>query len=234
MTLVKRPGAHVGTKAHKQLTHQLHRADWQERTAVVIAAGPSLTVEDCALVRAARERDEVRVVSVSNAWKHCATWADAFFSADRRYWKHYLPQMLKAGAPKARMVTTCNLTEQQDGITRVRMANRPGLGLAEVYTGGNSGYMGINLAYLYGARRIVLLGLDCQPGPNGERHFDGDHPAPLTQHQPFGEWVKRFKTLAEDCDKRGVEVINCSRRTALQCFKRGDLAEVLNAIDLHS
>lgn len=229
--LAKRPGAHVGEKARDKLITQLHRADWKTRPALIIAAGPSLTAADCELVRLARERDEVRVVSVSNAWKHCATWADAFFSADRRYWKHYLPQMLKAGVPKAKMVTTCNLTEQQDNIMRVRMANRPGLGLAEVNTGGNSGYMGINLAYLFGARKIILLGLDCQPGPNGEKHFDGSHPMPLTQHQPFGEWIKRFKTLAEDCEKRGVDVINCSRATALTCFKRGDLKEVVNAFD---
>lgn len=209
---------------------QLHRADWAARTAVIIASGPSLTARDCDLVRDAREADKVRVVSVSNAWKHTATWADAFFAADRRYWKRYLHDMLKAGVPKARLITGCNVTAEQNGIARVRMSNRPGLGLAEVNTGGNSGYMGVNLAYLFGARRMVLLGFDCQTGPQGEKHFDGDHPAPLVQHMPFKEWAHRFEKLALDLKVNGASVVNCSRATALTCFERGELAETLDDV----
>lgn len=194
------------------------RKDWQIRPAVVIASGPSLTQDDVEIVRRSRRADRIRVVSVSNAWKHCADFADAFFAADRRYWKHYMPMMAAAGVPKDRMVTCCNVTAAAEGIKRVRAHNRPGLGVQELHTGGNSGYMGLNLAYLFGARRIYLLGLDCQPGPAGEKHFDGAHPKPLVQEMPFGEWVKRFDRLAIDLAKKGVSVVNCTRRTALRSF----------------
>jgi hypothetical protein len=200
------------------------RKDWPSRTAVVIASGPSLTAEDCELVRQARAADLVRVVSVSNAWKHCAKWADAFFAADRRYWKHYMPEMLRAGVPRECMVTCCTQTYGLDKIALIRASNRPGLGTYELHTGGNSGYMGVNLAYLYGARRILLLGLDCSAGPDGAKHFDGPHPSPLVQAMPFPEWVKRFDKLATDLKAKGATVINCSRRTALECFTRGELA----------
>lgn len=205
----------------------LARKDWIARPAVVIASGPSLTAEDCELVRQARAAGQVRVVSVSNAWKHTATWADAFFAADRRYWKHYMPQMLKAGVTRDRMVTCCAVTANAEKIKRVKAVNRPGIGSGELHTGGNSGFMGLNLAFLFGARRIILLGFDVQDGPKGQKHFDGAHPAPLVQAMPFGEWIKRFNDAAPDVKKHGVEVINCTRVTALTCFPKRDLVSEL-------
>jgi hypothetical protein len=196
----------------------LKRKDWQARPAVIIASGPSLTAEDVAIVRASREADRIRVVSVSNAFKHCATWADAFFAADRRYWRHYLREMLAAGVPQKRMVTCCNVTAEADKIARVRAANRPGLGTYQLHTGGNSGWMGLNLAFLYGARRIYLLGFDMGAAPDGKRHFDGDHPKPLVQAMPFAEWIHRIDKAAPQLKAEGCKVVNCTRRSALKCF----------------
>lgn len=197
----------------------ISRPDWKTRPAVVIASGPSLTEADVEVVRQARAADRVRVVSVSNAWKHCASWADAFFAADRRYWRHYFGQMVKAGVPRDRMVTCCTVTAKNEQIRLVRAMNRPGLGTHhQVTTGGNSGWMGLNLAFLFGARRILLLGFDMGAGPAGEKHFDGNHPAPLVQAMPFGEWIKRIERALPDIKKHGLEVVNCSRRTALHAF----------------
>ncbi len=205
----------------------LTRKDWVARPAVVIASGPSLTAEDCELVRLARAADLVRVVSVSNAWKQTALWADQFFAADQRYWKAYAGKMMLAGVSKDRMVTCCNVSASIHHIARVRAANRPSIGTYQLHTGGNSGFMGLNLAFLYGSRRIILLGLDCQPGPKGERHFDGDHPSPLVQVMPFKEWVHRFERAAPDLKKHGATVINCTRSSALTCFATGKLEEEL-------
>lgn len=206
------------------------RPEWMARTAVVIASGPSLTVEDVEAVRAARERDAVRVLAVSNAWKLTAGWADAHFAADRRYWKAYLAQMRAAGIPLERIFSSCNQTARE-GTQFVRATNRPGLGVHELHTGGNSGYMAVNLAYLWGSLRIVLLGFDMQPGPAGEKHFDGNHPAPLVQAMPFDSWRKAFETMAKDLQRRGVTVVNCTRRTALACFPCAPLADELARVE---
>lgn len=202
------------------------RPDWASRTAVVIASGPSLTADDCELVRAARQLDLVRVLAVSNAWKQTAGWADAHFAADRRYWKAYLAKMRAAGIALDRIFSSCNQTARE-GTTFVRATNRPGLGEHELHTGGNSGYMAVNLAYLWGARRILLLGFDMQAGPAGEKHFDGDHPAPLVQAMPFDSWRRAFELMAKDLTKRGATVINCTRRTALACFPCASLDDEL-------
>lgn len=210
----------------------LTRPDWKTRPAVIIASGPSLTAADCEIVRQARVADRIRVVSVSNAFKHCATWADAFFAADRRYWKHYFPAMLKAGVPRDRMVACCTVTAKAENIRLVRALNRPGLGTHnQVTTGGNSGWMGLNLAFLFGAKRILLLGFDMGAGPAGEKHFDGDHPKPLVQAMPFAEWIKRIDRALPDIKKHGLEVVNCSRHTALHCFPKSTVQAELSSTE---
>lgn len=196
------------------------RKDWKARPAVVVAAGPSLTAEDVEVVRASRQADRIRVISVSNAWKLCSPWADVYFAGDRRYWLEYLQRMLRAGVPRDRLATCCNVTAKIEQIAYYRAANRPGLGLTELHTGGNSGWMGLNLAYLLGARRIYLLGFDMMLGPEQEKHFDGAHTGRCDVPLNFAEWIHRIRKALPDLQAQGVSVINCSRRTALDCFPR--------------
>ena len=203
------------------------RPGWDTRTAVVIASGPSLTADDCRRVMMCRANDSVRVISVSNAWKLCAKWADVFFAADRRYWSAYFKAMCAAGIEREEMYTSCVAASALHKINRVKAANQPGLGLTSLNTGGNSGYMGINLAYLFGARKIILLGFDMQAGPDGAKHFDGSHPPGLSQCMPFPEWLHRFKALAKDLKERDIEVLNCARSTALWDFQRPSLEDAL-------
>ena len=86
-----------------------------------------------------------------------------------------------------------------------------------MHFGGSSGYQAINLAFLWGATRIVLLGFDCKP-VDGKDHWFGQHPQGLTQVQPYSLWLDHYPQLAQDLHDEGVAVINCSRDTALRCF----------------
>lgn len=197
------------------------RRDWKARPAVIIAPGPSLTQADVDIVRAAREADRVRVVSVSNAWKFTSPWADVFFAGDRRYWMAYLKGMLDAGVPREKLATCCNVTAKSAGIAYWRASAKKGLGTYELTTGGNSGWMGLNLAFLLGARRFYLLGFDMMRGPAGESHVDGDHVKSCNVALQFGEWIHRIeKHGAPDLKAQGATVVNCSRRTALRCWER--------------
>jgi len=110
---------------------------------------------------------------------------------------------------------------QENGITAVPGQDRPGLGLDLLHFNSNSGAQAINLAYLYGAKTIILLGYDMQH-TNGQKHFFGDHTGPL-HNGNHANYVKCFDKLANDLASEGVEVINCTRVTALTQFKRMDL-----------
>ena len=104
-------------------------------------------------------------------------------------------------------------------------ASKRGLGEDRVHFGGNSGFQAINLAYLWGAKRIVLLGFDGK-AVGGKDHWFGQHPQGLTQVQPYSLWLDHFPQLAYDLKREGVEVINCSPDSAITCFKGADIETV--------
>lgn len=75
----------------------------------------------------------------------------------------------------------------------------------------------------------MLLGFDHYPGLRGRMHFFGPHTDELDSGHDFNAWRSKMQPLADDLKAAGVEVINCSRDTALTCFPRGDLLQCLSA-----
>lgn len=92
----------------------------------------------------------------------------------------------------------------------------------------NSGAGAIILASLAGAKRIILLGYDCQH-TGGKAHWHGDHPAKLGNANRPESWIKGFERAAREVS--GIEVINCSRATALDMFPRKELGECLEVAE---
>lgn len=118
--------------------------------------------------------------------------------------------------------------QEAEGITLIPGASLPGLGIDRLHYNNNSGAQAINLAFLLGAARIVLLGFDMQ-WTGGKAHFFGEHPPELSNgnHATF---VTDFNQLAKDLEWQGVEVVNCSRQTALHQFPRADLTRTLSTM----
>jgi len=98
-------------------------------------------------------------------------------------------------------------------INRIKSAQLPDLGEEVIHYGppggGNSGYQAINLAYILGAKTILLLGFDMFGS-----HFFGDHPDKLNVNSPYKHFIKGFESI----NQKKVEIINCTRQTALNCF----------------
>jgi hypothetical protein len=91
-----------------------------------------------------------------------------------------------------------------------------------------SGAGAVMLAYLSGARRVIMLGYDCQH-TGGKAHWHGDHPAKLGNANRPESWIKGFERAAKEVS--GIEVINCSRATALDMFPRKELGECLEVAE---
>jgi hypothetical protein len=114
-------------------------------------------------------------------------------------------------------------------VRLINTAHEPGLSRdpTTLHTGGNSGYQAINLAYLLGASIIVLLAYDMRRS-SGAVHWHGEHRTLRNpSEQTLVKWVRNFDALAEDLDRDGVPVINCTLGSALRCFPRARLDEVL-------
>ena len=116
-------------------------------------------------------------------------------------------------------------------VRHIESVDKPGLSLsrATIHQGGNGGYQAINLAVHFGVARIILLGYDMKNGPDGQRHHHPDHPKNMNNPNSgnYARWIEMYKTMEPDLNRAGVEVINCSLDTALDCFPRARLEEVL-------
>lgn len=88
----------------------------------------------------------------------------------------------------------------------------------------NSGGGAVALAIARGAKRVMLLGYDMQY-TGGKHHWHGDHPAKLGNAGAIASWPAQFEQLRKDHST--IEIINCSRETALTCFPRMPLEAAL-------
>jgi hypothetical protein len=96
----------------------------------------------------------------------------------------------------------------------------------QIHYGQNSGFQAINLAILFGARRIVLVGFDMRNIGN-KRHFFGDHPKELRNTDPSG-FVRNFDRAARNLPV-DVHIINATPDSALKCFPSVALDKALLA-----
>jgi hypothetical protein len=165
------------------------------------------------------------LVVVNNAYQYLP-FADAHYAGDLMWWREYSKDLAKRfhGEKWGSHQTIA----QQYGTSYVKCVHRAGLGTGDViHSNGNSGFQAINLAYLLGSRRILLVGFDMKLGPNGEKHVHPDHPKNMVQAQMFSEWIHKAATLAKDLKLSGCEVVNCSVETALTCWPRATLLSQL-------
>lgn len=189
---------------------------WPGETVVCIGGGPSLTPDDVDFVRG-----KARVIAINNAYQ-LAPWADVLYACDDKWWRWHkgvadfegltysMKQAARRWNPKVQIVRNAG----ESGLEL-----NPGRGLK---TGRNSGYQAINLAVHFGARRILLLGYDMR---GGAKHWFGEHPD--RSKPPFSSCIRLFQTLVKPLNALGIEVVNCTPGTSLQCFPQMPLAEAL-------
>lgn len=91
--------------------------------------------------------------------------------------------------------------------------------------GGNGGFQSVNLAVQLGAKKIILLGFDMHG-----THFHGDHSGGLRNpgEALFKTWRDCFDRAAPVLKSWGVDVINATPGSALECFQKMELCEALH------
>jgi hypothetical protein len=189
---------------------------WSGATVVCLGTGPSLTQADVDTCRG-----KARVIAIKHAIE-LAPWADALYSGEKAWWNAGVKSLAYTGLRVA-----IEPGETRWGATVLKNTGPIGLETRPtgLRTGKNSGYQAINLAYLFGAGKIVLLGYDMERGADGQDHFFGQHAH--GGHPPLKEFLPLFETLVAPLAAEGVSVVNASRRTALTCFPRQTIAQAL-------
>lgn len=199
---------------------------WDGETVVIMASGPSLCDSQVDAVKRFHKAGKCRVIAVSNTYER-APWADALYSCDAPWWAHYKPDF--AGQKWSQTRDASNF-----GARRVigKSGNRLSFDPAHINNGLHSGFQALNLAVLFGAAKIILLGFDVQA--TGDRsHWHEDHPTGdgLRLSNPDAEkyesWRGVLDGVADQLSDAGIEVINASRETALTAYRRMPIEEAL-------
>lgn len=198
---------------------------WPWETVALIGGGPSLTqrqVDAC--------RGKCRVIVINDALR-LAPWADLHYFCDKKWWQWHNTKDWYAGF-KGLRVTLENADLCESGqIKSLQNLGQDGLCAINtgLHTGQNSGFQCINLAVHLGAKRILLLGYDMREGTeNGKpkAHWFGDHPVP-TPASLYPTVIPKFRNLEAPLKALGVEVVNCTPGSAIDCFEQGDIESLL-------
>jgi hypothetical protein len=189
------------------------------RTAICIASGPSLTIEDVEYCRGKG------IVYVVNDCHRLAPWADILYACDFSWWDYH------KGVPEfqGKKYSMDKKAHEKYGIGFVRsnIAGNFSVTPDIICLGSNSGFQAMNLAYIHGHKRIILLGYDMKLAEDGKKHWFGAHPEHLNRGSNYKRWLQKFEKAVPILNRYGIEVINCTKDSALECFKKSDLREVL-------
>ena len=148
------------------------------------------------------------------------------YACDDAWWIAYFPEVARAFHGELWTINQ-NARDRFDlnwllGLDKAGLSRATGV----IHQGQNSGYQAVSLAHLFGAARILLLGFDFGR-THGRAHWHRDHPPGMGNGGSFAAWIAHMNVLAAELAAAGVEVINCSRYTALTCFPRMSIEEAL-------
>lgn len=90
----------------------------------------------------------------------------------------------------------------------------------------NSGAAAINLAYHFGATKIVLVGFDMKHNDAGNSHWHNEYQ--VTKRAVFPRHLKGFPAIALDAERLGITILNASPDSAIDVFPRHSVEDILN------
>jgi len=197
--------------------------DWRDETVAIIASGPSIKVTKPKFLRG-----RLRVIAIKENWDLCP-WADIVYGCDGAWWKNNngLPQFkgLKISYERAKLIDypDIRIIDVEKECDHLLMKK-----LGVVGSGGNSGFQALNLAVQFGVARIMLVGFDMH-GRQG-LHWYGYNNGPGRNNPTednFRRWRVAFINAAPRLKDLGIDVVNISPTSDLECFRRLTMQQAL-------
>ncbi len=168
------------------------------------------------------------IIAVNNAYM-LGDWVDVCWFGDNSWYLVHRLGLIRFKGIKA----TCNIRFEKPEPRRearlkylARDSKRFGITTKEghVSWNGNSGASAINLAYHFGAKRILLLGFDMQKDGNAT-HWHGGHDPHV--EPPFKRHKTSFAYIKADAERLGIEILNVNPDSAIDEFPKVRLEDVL-------
>lgn len=185
---------------------------WEGETVYIIGGGPSLIGFDWTRLSGKRTiAVNKSILSYPNA--------DAMYWTDSRVYGWNKSEIDKFKGPK---YTIRHHVTYPTDVKILRKSNKFGLEDSKdaICHGNNSGYAAINLAYLLGAKRIILLGYDMKNDGSRGHYHDG-YPVPVTGNNIYkDQFIPGFQIIADLLRQKNIEVYNASMTSALTVWPK--------------
>jgi hypothetical protein len=186
-----------------------------------MATGPSLTEEVVEYVR--EHKGDHIVFGCNDVYKIC-DFMDVHYACDTRWWAFNGEEFRKL-FPTQESWTQCQKSAEKFGLNFTKGKHDTGLSINPdlIHFGSNSGYQQLNIAFLMGCNKFILLGYNMQH-TQGKSHFFGDHQGGMNNNSPYKSFLQKYGTIQEPIKKL---IVNCTTESALQTFRKSTLEEEL-------
>lgn len=173
------------------------------------------------------------VIGINVAYQ-IGDWIDMVFFGDGGFFLKYqerlsqFPKLRVSCSPKTADVSWVKYL-MRDGQHPRGISSNP----KAVSWNGNSGAAAISIAANAGAKRIILLGFDMKLGDHKDQHWHDLYGRGVinddrrARKMPFHKHLRGFPAIAEDAKKRGIEILNASPDSAIECFRKVTVKELL-------
>ena len=206
---------------------------FEGEAAIVCGTGPSITPR---VINAVNESG-LPVFGANRA--HEIFNCDVLHGCNKEFWALYWPQI--KNKPCDKWTTRPELEGKYPGLEYIEERWEDGLSTEQHWIAAHhgTGPQLVNIAFLYGCERLLLVGWDmrfhgkksrteyAQRRYLGEDELTRNH-WPMTG--PSGEMtglIKEMETIRPE--DYGIEIINCTPGSAMTCFPMGELHEAIAA-----
>jgi hypothetical protein len=200
--------------------------NWDNEDAFIIGGGPSLSQFDFSYLL------DRNVVGCNQAFQLGADVCPVCIFGDDKFWRVYHQELESYGG---HVVTNCRIANLPDWVKYIPREDFGlcGIGSGKLAWNGNTGAAAINLSLQLRAKRVYLLGFDCQaPQIDGERRthwHDETLESQVEAH--YKKFREGFQTIAKKLREvfPGREVFNVTDGSSrLDVFPNRTFDEVLN------
>lgn len=198
------------------------------REVFIIGGGPSFNLIDKGLLK------NKNVICINNAYKEFKT-CTAIYWCDESWIANHYDNIMRhdcklrfTGKHFANNHISKNILGTGNSCVLKRTGDFGYDSNVDNVRGNNSGCHAINLCVNMKARKIVLLGYDMKM-QDRKSHFHEGHGLPMSNYIYNDLFIPSIESMAAEIKKKepNIEIVNCSHDTALRCFKRDKLENII-------
>jgi len=194
----------------KPMNYSAVKPIFNGETVYIVGGGPSLNNFDWNKLK------NRNTIVINKAFYNLPT-SQVMYWTDSRFYTWYKTDIDKFKGLKY----TIRRSNYDENVMLLKKGPKHGLSILKdtLAHGNNSGYAAINLAYLLGAKKIILLGFDMGNNTNGKSHFHDGYPTKATSNEVYQkQFIPGFDSLWAALKEKGINVYNACPTSNLKVF----------------